>query len=437
MEFKESKFIPIKDAIKQEKGQVQLRGWVYRKRDQKKLIFLTLRDSTGIIQIVVDSSKVGEKIFNKAKSLTIESSFKLIGSIRKDSRSPQGYEVDLEDLEIVQISEPYPISKDFSEDFLLDVRHLWLRSRKMIAMMKIRETVFLAIHSYFKKEGFHLYHSPILQSVSCEGGSTLFNVDYFKKKGVFLAQTWQLYAEPAIMALERIYTIEPSFRAEKSKTTRHLTEYWHAEMEGAWIDFERLQDYAESLIKYILEKVLDKHKEDLKVFKRDISVIQKVIDKPFIRMKYDQALKILKEKEDIDIEWGKDLRTIEENKLSELYDTFIIVTHYPKKVKAFYMKEDPENEKEVLGFDCLGVEGYGEIIGASERESDLEKIKKRLIEDGEDPSQYEFYLDSRRYGSVPHSGFGMGVERLMSFIIGAKTIKDTIPFPRTMVRYKP
>ena len=434
---KKIKFTKIKDAITTGEGDYHLRGWVHRFRDQKGDVFITIRDETGVIQLVVSETEVKPEVFSDAKKLTIEASFCVFGHLRKDERAPGGFELRVKDLEVVGLSENYPISKDFSEEFLLDVRHLWLRSRKMTATLKIRSTVFGAIHKYFREHGFYEYQSPILQSVQCEGGSTLFEVPYFEKKGVFLAQTWQLYAEPAIFSLGKIYTIAPSFRAEKSKTSRHLTEYWHAEMEGAWVDFEQLQDYGEGLIKSVLKEVLDKHKEDLETLKRDTKILESAYHKPFVRTTYSDVLELLKEKFDMDIEWGKDLRTIEEDKLSSLYDTFIIVTRYPKEVKAFYMKEDPDDSRVVLGFDCIGPEGYGEIIGASEREPDLEIIKQKLLDQGEKIENYEFYLDTRRYGSVPHSGFGMGVERLISFIIGAESIKDTIPFPRTMIRYKP
>ena len=432
-----SKYLTIKEILEKKEEEVFLRGWVYRIRAQKDNVFITIRDHSGIIQLVATKEKLKEDDFALAKSLGIESSIKVFGKLRKEERSPQGYEIDLQSIELIGKSENYPISKDFSEEFLLDVRHLWLRSRKMTSILKIRSTVIGAIHEYFRKEGFFEYQSPILQSVQCEGGSTLFKVDYFEQEGVFLAQTWQLYAEPAIFSLGKIYTIAPSFRAEKSKTSRHLTEYWHAEMEGAWVDFEELQDHGEGLIKYVIRSVLEKHKEDLEILKRDYRVLETAISKPFVRITYTEALKLLKEKEDLDIEWGKDLRTIEEDKLSKMVDTFTIVTRYPKQVKAFYMKEDPKDEKVVLGFDCIGPEGYGEIIGASEREADIDKIIQRLKEQGEDPKNYEFYLDTRRYGSVPHSGFGMGVERLISYITGLNSIKDAIPFPRTMVRYKP
>jgi len=434
---KKIKYIAIKDAIKKGEGEVYLRGWVYRLRDQKTDVFITLRDETGIIQVVVSESQVTPEVFSDSKKLTIESSLCVFGYLKADSRAPGGYELKVKGLEIVSIAETYPISKDFSEEFLLDVRHLWLRSRKMSAILKIRSTIFGAIHEYFRGKDFYEYQSPILQSVQCEGGSTLFEVPYFEKKGVFLAQTWQLYAEPAIFSLGKIYTIAPSFRAEKSKTSRHLTEYWHAEMEGAWIDFDSLQDYGEGLLKHVIKTVLEKHKEELEILKRDTKKLETAISKPFVRMTYSDALILLKEKEGMEVEWGKDLRTIEEDKLSKMHDTFLLISRYPKEVKAFYMKEDPEDSRVVLGFDCIGPEGYGEIIGASEREPSLEKIKERLLAQGEKIEHYEFYLDTRRYGSVPHSGFGMGVERLVSYIIGAESIKDAIPFPRTMVRYKP
>ena len=307
----------------------------------------------------------------------------------------------------------------------------------MTAILKVRSTVFGAIDEYFRREGFYEYHSPIFQSVQCEGGSTLFDVPYFGKKGVFLAQSWQLYAEPAIFSLEKIYTIAPSFRAEKSKTARHLTEYWHAEMEAAWATFKDIQDQGERLIKHIVKRVLEQDSDSLKILGRDPSDLKPTVERPFPRMTYTEALKILKEKCGMEVEWGKDLRTIEEDKLSKLYDTPIIVTHYPKAVKAFYMKETPGDPKTVHGCDFLAPEGYGEIIGGSEREASLEKLKERLKEMGEKAEQYDFYLDTRRYGSVPHGGFGMGVERVVSWICKLDSIKDAIPFPRTMIRYTP
>jgi len=429
-------FISVQDAIKQGSGAVKVRGWVYRERKSKEIAFIVLRDSSNIVQCVVKKANVSGKEWADAEKVLIESSVEIEGEIKEDKRAPTGYEIAVNKINVIHFAEVFPINKDQSPEFLADNRHLWLRSRKMTAILKIRSTVFGAIHEYFRGKGFYEYQSPIFQAVQCEGGSTLFSVNYFGKP-VFLAQTWQLYAEPAIFALEKIYCIAPSFRAEKSKTSRHLTEYWHAEMEMAWASFADIQGYAEGVMKHALKKVLENNMEELKILGRDAEKLKPAAEKPFPRITYTDALKILKEKNKMDVEWGKDLRTIEEDELVKNFDTPVIVTHYPKIVKAFYMKEDAENPEVVLGCDILAPEGYGEIIGGSEREPDLEKIKQRLVEQGEDPPQYEFYLDTRKYGSVPHGGFGMGVERLVSWICGLESIKDAIPFPRTMLRYKP
>ena len=434
--IEEKSFISISDAIKQGSRKVAIRGWVYRERGSNKLKFIVLRDSSNIIQCVLEKNKF-EKQWDEIDKIKIESSLEIFGEIKKDERAPTGYEISADKINIIQIAEEFPIQKDLNEELLGDRRHLWLRSRKMTAILKIRSTVFGAIHEYFRDKKFYEYQSPIFQSVQAEGGSTLFKVNYFGKKEVFLAQTWQLYAEPAIFSLEKIYTIAPSFRAEESKTSRHLTEYWHAEMEVAWANFKDIQNYGEKLLKYIVKKVLEKNKEELEILGRDIKKLEPTIKKSFPRMTYDEALKILKEKANIKIPWGKDLRTIEEDELSKIYDTPIIVTNYPKEVKAFYMKETDGNSKVVNGCDFIAPDGYGEIIGGSEREADPEKIKKRLIEMGEKPEQYAFYLDTRIYGSVPHGGFGMGVERVIAWICGLDTIKDAIAFPRTMTRWKP
>ncbi len=430
------KFISIQEAIEKKKGEVAVRGWVYRERGSNAMKFIVLRDSSNIIQCVLESKNF-EKQWKDIDKIKIESSLEIMGEIKEDKRAPTGFEIQVKKINIIQIAEDFPINKDLNEELLGDRRHLWLRSRKMTAIMKIRSTVFNAIHEYFRKNKFYEYQSPIFQSVQCEGGSSLFKVDYFGRKGVFLAQTWQLYAEPAIFALEKIYTLAPSFRAEESKTSRHLTEYWHAEMEVAWAAFKDIQDYGEGLIKNIVKRVLEENKFELEILERDVKKLEPTVKKPFPRMTYDEALKVLKEKCKIKIPWGKDLRTIEEDELSKLYDTPIIVTNYPKEVKAFYMKETDGNTKVVNGCDFIGPECYGELIGGSEREADPEKIKKRLIEMGEKLDQYSFYLDTRKYGSVPHGGFGMGVERIVSWICGLDTIKDAIPFPRTMTRVTP
>jgi asparaginyl-tRNA synthetase len=426
----------IQTAIDKGTGEVAVRGWVHRERGSNAIKFIVLRDSSNIIQCVIDKSVVGEEKFAIADKIQVETSMTVRGSIREDSRAPTGYEIQVKEFEVIGWSDTFPITKDQSPEFLADNRHLWLRSRKMTAIMKIRHTVFGAVHEYFRNKGFYEYQSPVFQSVQCEGGSTLFSVDYFKQPGVFLAQTWQLYAEPAIFALEKIYTIAPDFRAEKSKTSRHLTEFWMVEMEQAWASFNDVIDHGEGVIKHVMKKVIEQNRLDLEVLQRDLAKLRPTIEKPFPRIRYDEALRILAE-QGMRVEWGKDLRTLEEDKLSSLYDTPVIVTHYPKAVKAFYMKESPDNDKVVHGTDFIAPEGYGEIIGGSERESDLEKLKERLLEMGEKPEEYEFYLDTRKYGSVPHGGFGMGVERLISWICGLDNIKDSIPFPRTPLRWKP
>ncbi len=429
-------FISIQEAIEKKKGEVAIRGWVYRERGSNAMKFIVLRDSSNIIQCVLEKKNF-ENQWKEIDKIKIESSLEIFGEIKEDKRAPTGFEIQAKKINIIQIADDFPINKDLNEELLGDRRHLWLRSRKMTSILKIRSTVFSAIHEYFRKKGFYEYQSPIFQAVQCEGGSTLFKVDYFGRKGVFLAQTWQLYAEPAIFSLEKIYTIAPSFRAEESKTSRHLTEYWHAEMEVAWANFKDIQDYGEELIKHIVKKVLEVNKLELEILERDVKKLEPTIKKPFPRITYDEALKILKQKANIKIPWGKDLRTVEEDELSKLYDTPIIITNYPKEVKAFYMKETEGNPKVVNGCDFIASEGYGEIIGGSEREADPEKIKRRLIEMGEKLEQYSFYLDTRKYGSVPHGGFGMGVERVISWICGLDTIKDAIPFPRTMSRVTP
>lgn len=428
-------FISISEAMHKGRGHVAVRGWIYRERGSNKMKFLVLRDASDIIQCVLSRDKF-EKQWDDIDKLKIESSVELEGEIKEDKRAPTGYEISVDKINIVQIAKDYPINKDLNEELLGDRRHLWLRSRKMTAIMKIRDTALQTMRDHWHKKGFYEYHSPTLLGMQAEGGATLFKVDYFGKP-IYLAQTWQLHAEPAIFSLEKIFTIQPSFRAEESKTSRHLTEYWHAEMEAAWEDFEYLQDDAEEMLKDVVKAILDKHKAELVILERDVKKLEPVLKKKFPRMTYDDVLKLLKEKKKINIAWGKDLRTIEEDKLSEMYDTPVIVTRYPKVVKAFYMKEDPKNPKVVLGFDVIAPEGYGELIGASQREEDIKKLKENLKAQGENPDKYEFYFDTRRYGSVPHGGYGMGVERVLAWICGLDTIKDAIAFPRTMTRSYP
>lgn len=436
MTFEKIEFTSVKDAMKKGEGKVALRGWVHRQRGSSKIKFIVLRDSTDIIQCVIERAKLGDEQFDIIDKVQVEFSLKLAGTIKKDDRAPTGYEVSVDAFEVIGASDNFPIKQDATQDLLLDKRHLALRSRRMQAILKIRATLFSAFREYFDQNDFIEFHSPIFQTTQCEGGSDLFSVKYFDSE-TYLAQTWQLYAEAAIYSYEKLYTIAPSFRAEKSKTSRHLTEYWHAEMEMCWSTFKDIQDHGEKVMKHMVKRVLEKNTEQLEILKRDLTTLKATVEKPFPRMTYTEALKILKEKADMDIPWGKDLRTIEEDKLSRMYDTPIIVTEYPTKVKAFYMKEVEGNKDVVQGCDFIGPEGYGEIIGGSQREADIEVLKKKLTEEGEDLKDYEYYFDTRRFGSVPHGGFGLGMERIISWVCGLDNIKDAIPFPRTPTRMKP
>lgn len=412
----------------------EIKGWVYRIRKMKDKVFLVTRDSYGIIQTVFNSNSTS---FNDANKLKTESSVIIKGKLKEEPKAPGGFELEATSLKIVHMGDDFPIQRDFSKEFLADVRHLWLRSRKLTTALKIRSTTLSAIHEYFHKKEFYEFQSPILQSTQTEGGSELFEVKYFDKK-MFLTQTWQLPAEAGIFALEKIYTVAPTFRAEKSLTSRHLTEFWMVEAEMAWYNFDDMIKTAEGLVKHIVKRVLEEHKEDLEnVLKRDTSKLAPTLKKEFPRITYDKALELLETKCDYKVEWGKDLRTIEEEKLVSLYDRPVVVTHYPKAIKAFYMKEAPENPDVVLGADFLAPEGCGEIIGGSEREEKIESIIARLKKQGENPKNYEFYLDTRRFGSVPHSGFGLGLERVIRWVCGFETIKDAIAFPRTPNRIHP
>ncbi|MBL7100815.1 MAG: asparagine--tRNA ligase [Nanoarchaeota archaeon] len=434
--MKAEKFISIKEAMKKKRGKLAIRGWVYRERKSNKFIFLVIRDSSDIIQCIIKKEKVPKKLWDTAEKILIETSVNLTGNIKEDKRAPTGFEIEVADMEVVHYAEPFPMTKGQSYEYLLDMRHLWLRSRKLTAMLKIRSTVFGAIHEYFRNLGYYEFHSPIIIPGGAEEGPTLFELNYFNKK-MFLTQTWQLYAEAAIFALEKIYTIAPSFRAEKSKTSRHLTEYWHAEVEAAWFNLSDLIDLAEGLVKDILRKVLKENKEELKILERDIKKLEPTVKKGFPRITYTKALKLLKEKKKINVQWGKDLRTIEEEKLMELFDTPLFVTHYPKEVMAFYKPKDPKDPKTAICFDLLAPEGNGELVGGSERDVNIKELTESLKKLGEKIEDYHYYLDTRKYGSVPHAGFGMGVERLVKWICGLDNIKDAIAFPRTMTRTNP
>ncbi len=429
------KFISINEAMKKGRGQVAVRGWVFRERGSNKFKFLILRDVTNTIQCILPHEKF-EKQWGEIDKIQVETSVEIFGSIKKDSRAPTGYEIQVSKINIIGLSDKFPINKSLNEELLGDRRHLWLRSRKMISIMKIRSTVTGALHEYFRSKGFYEFQSPVIIPGGAEEGPTMFEINYFKKK-MYLAQTWQLYAESAIYSLEKIYCIAPSFRAEKSKTSRHLTEYWHTEMEIAWANLDEIMDYAEEMTKYVLKKVLEKNKEELEFLGRDIKKLGPALKKKFPRVTYDEVLKILKDKKKMKVSWGKDLRTIEEEKFMELYDTPVFVTNYPKEVMAFYKPRDPKNPKTARCFDMLGPEANGELIGGSERDINIEELKKSLKSKGEKLEDYSHYFDIHSYGAVPHGGYGLGTERLIKWICGLDTIKDAIAFPRTMTRTSP
>ena len=425
---------PIAEALRGSEGtEIRLRGWVHRTRKTGGLVFIVLRDSSGLIQCTLNKKRLTPEEMDAADKALLESSVQLTGSLKKDDRAPGGLEVQVSKFSVVGFADRFPITAEQSEEFLLDNRHLWIRSQKLTSIMKVRHTVFGAIHDYFRTGGFYEFQSPILTPTAAEGGSTVFNVDYFGKKA-YLAQTWQLYAEAAIFALERIYTIAPSFRAEKSSTSRHLTEYWHAEMEIAWGGLDEIARHAEGVVSHIARSVMEKNLDDLKGLGQDPKKLE-VIAPPFPRLKYAEALEMLK-KQGMEIAWGKDLRTIEEREIAKNFDRPVIVTHYPKEIMAFYKPADPDSPKEALCMDVLSPIGT-EIVGGSVRSLDVDDMRKRLEAGGEDIANYEWYFELRKFGSVPHAGFGMGVERVVQWMLGLENIKDAIPFPRTMERVRP
>ena len=429
-------FISIKEAMEKGSGKVAIRGWVHRERGSNKLKFIVLRDSSGTIQCVVEKGKVGEKLFRVADEIQIETSMTIQGEIKKDERAPTGYEVSVSDFEVVGGCDTYPITKDQSREFLDENRHLGLRSRKMVAIMKIRNTYSFAREEFFQSKGFYKFDAPVLQPTQSEGGSTVFEVKYYNHK-TYLAQTWQLYGEAAVFALEKVYNHGPTFRAEKSRTSRHLSEFWMVEMEAAWFDLHDVTEFAKEELKYCIGKVIEKNSEELKMLGRDPDVLKKVVDQDWPTIKYREVLRTLKEKKKVEVKFGKDLRTVEEQKLMECFDTPVVVTHYPKEVMAFYKPADPDFPDEALCFDMLCPEQGLEIVGGSQRSTDIKEIESGLKRDGEDPKDYKFYLDLRKYGSVPHSGYGVGLERVLQWICGLDNVKDAIGFPRTMIRWSP
>ncbi len=415
---------------------VTIRGWVYNKRSSGKIHFILVRDGSGVSQCVVVKSQVSPEVFGTFDTMTQESSLTVTGKVHKDDRAPGGYELQVEDLKVIHIAKDYPITpKDHGTEFLMDHRHLWLRSSRQHAILRVRHRIIKAVREFFDNRGFTLVDSPILTPASVEGTSTLFETEYFDLGKAYLTQSGQLYAEAAAMALGKVYCFGPTFRAEKSKTRRHLTEFWMVEPEVAWADLNDNMGLAEEFIEHVVQTVLADSAEELKVLERDVTKLQPV-RRPFPRLHYDEAVEILK-KNGVEFQYGNDLGAADETIISQQYDRPVMVHHYPAACKAFYMKRDPERPDLTLSVDVLASEGYGEIIGGSQREDDYDTLLKRLEEFKLPREPFEWYLDLRKYGSVPHSGFGLGIERTVAWICGLDHVRETIPFPRMIYRNTP
>jgi len=429
------KWVYIENISEYEGQDVELRGWLYNKRSSGKLQFLLIRDGTGILQAVVFKGDVDEDTFKACDELTQESSLIVRGHIREDKRSPGGYEMQIKKIDIVQVAQEYPITpKSHGTTFLLDVRHLWLRSSKQHAILRVRHETIKALRNYYDNKGFVLFDTPMFTPSAVEGTTTLFETEYFGAKA-YLTQSGQLYAEAGAMAFGKVYTFGPTFRAEKSKTRRHLTEFWMLEPEVAYYNLNDNMDLAEDCICYVIKKVLENRKQELETLERDTAKLHKV-EKPFPRISYTEAVEILN-KNGVDFKWGDDFGAPDESIISEQFDKPVFVHRFPAAIKAFYMKRDPENEKLALGCDLLASEGYGEIVGGGQREDNLEFLEQRIKEHNLPREAYEWYFDLRKYGSVPHSGFGIGLERVVAWICGLNHLREAIPFPRTIVRLKP
>ncbi|RKZ00816.1 MAG: asparagine--tRNA ligase [Candidatus Hydrothermota bacterium] len=429
------KWVYIEEIAKHVGEDVEIRGWLFNKRSSGKIHFLIVRDGTGFIQAVVLKNEVSDEVFDLYDELSQESSIIVRGNVREDKRAPGGFELTVKDIKLIHKAIDYPITKkEHGVGFLLPRRHLWLRSRKQWALMRIRAEVERAIIDFFDSHGFLRVDAPILTPSACEGTTTLFETDYFGEPA-YLSQSGQLYMEAAAMAFGKVYCFGPSFRAEKSKTRRHLMEFWQAEPEVAWATLDDIMELAEDLLVYIVERVLENRRNELEILERDISKLEN-IKKPFPRITYTEAVERVN-KAGLKMEWGEDFGGDEETVLAQQFDKPVMVHRYPAKVKAFYMKRDPENPELALCVDVLAPEGYGEIIGGSEREDDYDRLLERMKEENMPIEDYEWYLDLRKYGSVPHSGFGIGLERTIRWIAGIHHIRETIPFPRLLEKIYP
>jgi asparaginyl-tRNA synthetase len=434
----------IAEIGKHEGQSVTIRGWLYNLRESGKLLFPQFRDGSGIIQGVVPKNAVSPEVFDAIKTLTQESSVIVEGKVRADKRAHGGYELDVANVEVVQRvpeSSPYPITpKEHGTDFLMEHRHLWVRSQRQAAILRVRAEIIKAARDFFDERGFTLTDPPIITPAACEGTSTLFPVDYFDEQA-FLTQSGQLYVEATAMALGKVYSFGPTFRAEKSKTRRHLTEFWMVEPEVAYAQLDDVMELAEGLITFIVKRCLEKRRADLQTIGRDISKLEK-IEAPFPRISYDDAVKNLQEGHakgalESKFEWGGDLGSPDETYLSAQFDKPVMIHRYPAKVKAFYMEPDPQRPDLALCVDVLAPEGYGEIIGGSQRMASYELLLKRIHEHNLPEEAFKWYLDLRKFGSVPHGGFGMGIERAVAWICGLEHVRETIPFPRMLYRLYP
>ena len=424
--------IYIKDIAQYEGQEITLQAWMYNKRSSGKLHFLQLRDGTGEIQAVVFKGNVSDEVFELADKITQESSVEVKGTVKKHDRSKIGYEIDAVDVKVISPSVDYPITpKEHGTHFLMEHRHLWLRSLRQNAILRVRHRIIKAVRDFFDSKDFTLVDAPIFTPNACEGTTNLFEVDYFDEKA-YLTQSGQLYMEAAAMAMGKVYCFGPTFRAEKSKTRRHLTEFWMVEPEVAFFDIYDDMDLAEEFVEYIVQQVLEHNRDDLEFLGRDVSKLEKV-KRPFPRISYDEAIEILHKKGN-DTPWGEDFGGDEETLISQEFDRPVMIHHYPMKVKAFYMKQ--EGDKAAC-IDMIAPEGYGEIIGGGQREEDLDKLLEKIKEQGLNPEVFDWYLDLRKYGSVKHAGFGLGIERTVSWICGVPHVRETIPFPRLMDRIKP
>jgi asparaginyl-tRNA synthetase len=433
--------IYISDIGKHLGEEVAIKGWLYNKRSSGKLGFLEIRDGSGIIQGVLSKKDVSEQCWNNCEIVTQESSITVLGVPREHPKRPGVYELDIKDLQIVQLAHEYPITpKEHGVEFLMDKRHLWLRSRRQHAILRVRHEVIKAVRDFFDNNGFILCDTPIFTPAACEGTTTLFEVQYFDEKA-YLTQSGQLYNEATAAAFGKVYCFGPTFRAEKSKTRRHLTEFWMVEPEVAYAELDDIMELAENFISYIVQRVLDKRSEELKHLERDTTALEKIAP-PFPRLEYDDIVKRLQQghaegKLESRFEWGGDLGSPDETYISSKFDKPVMVHRYPAAVKAFYMEPDPKRPELALCVDVLAPEGYGEIIGGGQRASSLEFVQGRIKEHGLPEEAFDWYLDLRRYGSVPHAGFGMGIERAVTWICGLDHLRETIPFPRMLYRLKP